>query len=151
MTRAQRALLLLLAIFLGAFGGRLMGHQVADRYSLPSPPDPQRWRIISAGLSEGIGRTGVGRVSHIAGGALNLATHVFIRPDMAVPQFVGDAARIGVELSPDSGPLWIQLGPPPGKFVQLAAASAREWMGSSGRRWRTRRDLSSRSPTDSCG
>ena len=119
MTRAQRALLLLLAIFLGAFGGRLMGHQVADRYSLPSPPDPQRWRIISAGLSEGIGRTGVGRVSHIAGGALNLATHVFIRPDMAVPQFVGDAARIGVELSPDSGPLWIQLGPPPGKFVQL--------------------------------
>lgn len=119
MTRAQRSLLLLFAVFLGAFGGRLVGHTVADRYSLPSPPDPQRWRIISAGLSEGIGRTGVGRVSHIAGGALNLATHVFIRPDMAVPQFAGDAARIGVELSQDSGPLWIQLGPPPGKFVQL--------------------------------
>lgn len=138
MTRAQRALLLLFAIFLGAFGGRLVGHSVADRYSLPSPPDPQRWRIISAGLSEGIGRTGVGRVSHIAGGALNLATHVFIRPDMAIPQFVGDAARIRLELSQDSGPLWIQLGPPPGKFVQLqpggigAGVDGQQWTPMSG-------------------
>ena len=128
MTRAQRALLLLLAIFLGAFGGRLMGHQVADRYSLPSPPDPQRWRIISAGLSEGIGRTGVGRVSHIAGGALNLATHVFIRPDMAVPQFVGDAARIGVEPEPGQRPLWIQLDP----AGQVRPAAARRHRRGSG-------------------
>ncbi len=119
MTLAQRALLLLLAVFLGAFCGRLLGHGVADRYSLPEQPDPQHWRIISAGLSEGIGRTGVGRVSHIAGGSLNLATHVFIRPDMAVPQFEGDAARIAIELAQDSGTLWLQIGPPPGKFVRL--------------------------------
>ena len=119
MTHAQRVLLLLLAVLLGAFGGRLMAHRVGDTFALPSPPDPQHWRIISAGLAEGIGRTGVGRVSHVAGGALNLATHVFIRPDMAIPQFQGDASRVILELAEDSGPLWLQVGPPPGKFIQL--------------------------------
>ena len=133
MTLAQRALLLLLAVFLGAFCGRLLGYGVADRYSLPTQPDPQHWRIISAGLSEGIGRTGVGRVSHIAGGSLNLATHVFIRPDMAVPQFDGDAARMAIELAQDSGPLWLQIGPPPGKFVRLQPGGV--GVGVGGQQW----------------
>ena len=119
MRSSQRVWLLLIGLLIGAFVGRLSGHQLGETFSLPTQPDPNRWRIISAGLVEGIGKTGVGRITHIANGALNLATHVFIRPDMAVPQFNGEANSVWIELAPDSGPLWAQIGPPPGRFVRF--------------------------------
>ena len=119
MKSSKRAILLVIGLLLGAFFGRLLGHQLGETFSLPQQPDPNRWRIISAGLAEGIGQKGVGRISHIAGGALNLATHVFIRPDMAVPQFDGNAHSISIELAEDSGSIWAQVGEAPGRFVRL--------------------------------
>ena len=119
MKSSKRALLLVIGLLLGAFSGRLLGHQLGETFSLPQQPDPNRWRIISAGLAEGIGQKGVGRISHIADEALNLATHVFIRPDMAVPQFDGKAHSISLELTEDSGAIWAQVGEAPGRFVRL--------------------------------
>ena len=110
-----------------------MGHHYGETFSLPTQPHPERWRIISAGLSEGIGRTGVGRVTHIADGALNLATHVFIRPDMAVPHFRGEAHSVWIELDDDSGPLWAQIGPPPGRFIRFKPGAVST--GSIGQAW----------------
>ena len=124
---------MLVGLLFGAFTGRLLGHHYGETFSLPTQPHPERWRIISAGLSEGIGRTGVGRVTHIADGALNLATHVFIRPDMAVPQFRGEAHSVWIELDDDSGPLWAQIGPPPGRFIRFKPGAVST--GSIGQAW----------------
>jgi len=110
---------MLLSILVWAFGGRLAGYSFGGRFELPSQPSVSKWRVISAGLQEGIGRSGAGRVTHVAEGALSIATHVFFRPDVVAPQFDGQPAEMWVELAEDSGPLWVQLGEPPGQFVQL--------------------------------
>ena len=96
-----------------------MGHSVGETFTLPLAPNPSEWRVISAGLAEGIGRAGAGRVTHVANGALNIATHVFFRPDVVSPLMSGDACQMSIELARDSGPLWVQLGEPPGQFVKL--------------------------------
>jgi hypothetical protein len=114
-----RWFVVLLWVFAGAFGGRLMAHQYGGAFTLAHRLNPNVWRVISPGLQEGIGRAGAGRVTHVRDGALSIATHVFFRPDMVVPLFEGDAHRVEVGLAEDSGDLWIQMGEPPGQFVRL--------------------------------
>ncbi|MGB0637906.1 MAG: hypothetical protein ACPGTU_01155, partial [Myxococcota bacterium] len=115
----RRILLLILGIALGAFFGRISAHIWGSSFVLPDRPNTGEWRVISPGLNEGIGQAGAGRTTHIADGALNIASHVFFRPDMVVPQFSGDAAVVDISLAPDSDALWVQMGPPPGVFVGL--------------------------------
>ena len=131
-------LLLILGLAAGAFVGRLLAHQVGGPFALPQRPDPQQWRVISPGLEEGIGRSGAGRVTHVVDGALSIATHVFFRPDMVVPQFSGDAHVVDVELAPDSGTLLIQIGEPHVQAIQVrphayrANVSGASWIPSPG-------------------
>jgi lysophospholipase L1-like esterase len=110
---------MLLGLFAGAFGGRLVAHRYGGAFTLAQRVNPHTWRIISPGLQLGIGRAGAGRVTHVREGALSIATHVFFRPDMVVPIFKGKAHRVEVGLAEDSGDLWIQMGDPPGQFVRL--------------------------------
>jgi hypothetical protein len=110
---------MVLGIALGAFFGRIAAHIWGSSFTLPGRPEPSEWRVISPGLNEGIGQAGAGRTTHIADGALNIASHVFFRPDMVVPQFSGHAALVEIDLAPDSDAVWIQMGPPPGVFVGL--------------------------------
>ena len=119
MNTRLRLSLLLLGVVAGAFGGRLVGHGFGERFSLPFPPNPTQWQVISAGLQEGVGRAGAGRITHVAEGGLNIATHEFFRPDVVSPLFSGDAHRVVIELAEDSGVLWVQMGAPPGQFVTL--------------------------------
>ncbi len=115
----RRILLLVLGLALGAFMGRIVTHVFGSSFVLPDRPDENRWRVISPGLNEGIGPAGAGRTSHITDGALTIASHVFFRPDMVVPQFSGDAATVEIDLARDSDVLWVQMGPPPGVFLGL--------------------------------
>ena len=119
MNRRLRLSLLLFGVLAGAFGGRLLAHEVGERFTLPLAPNSTEWRVISAGLQEGIGRTGAGRITHVADGALNIATHVFFRPDVVTPLIPEGVTEMWIELAPDSGPLWVQVGEPPGQFVKL--------------------------------
>ena len=127
-------LLLVLGLVMGAFLGRLTTHQLGGGFALPERPDPNQWRVISPGLEEGIGRSGAGRVTHIVDGALSIATHVFFRPDMVVPQFRGEAHGVDIELAPDSGTLLVQIGKPPVQAIQLRpnafrfAVSGESWV-----------------------
>ncbi len=110
MMKRLAPLLLILGLVAGAFVGRLMAHHYGGPFSLPQRPDPNQWRVISPGLDEGIGRSGAGRVTHVVDGALSIATHVFFRPDMVIPQFRGEAHSVDVELASDSGTLLLQIG-----------------------------------------
>ena len=127
-------LLLVLGLVAGAFLGRLVTHQIGGSYALPERPDPNQWRVISPGLEEGIGRAGAGRVTHVVDGALSIATHVFFRPDMVVPQFRGEAHGVDIELAPDSGTLLVQIGKPPVQAIELrpnafrSAVSGEAWI-----------------------
>ena len=127
-------LLLVLGLVAGAFLGRLATHQFGGSFTLPERPNPNEWRVISPGLEEGIGRAGAGRVTHVVDGALSIATHVFFRPDMVVPQFRGEAADVDIELAPDSGTLLVQIGKPPVQAIQLrpdafrSAVSGEKWI-----------------------
>ena len=127
----RRVLLLILGIALGAFSGRISAHLWGSSFTLPDRPNPSEWRVISPGLNEGIGQAGAGRTTHIADGALNIASHVFFRPDMVVPQFSGEAATVDIDLAADSDALWVQMGPPPGVFIGLLPdkfrVSGSEW------------------------
>ena len=127
-----------LLVVLGAFAGRLAAHQVGGSFAVPQAPNPSQWRIISPGLQEGVGPAGAGRVTHVRGGVLSIATHVFFRPDMVVPQFQGVASTVSVELDPASGTLWIQAGEAPSQFVQLRPGAMKG--GAAGTAW---------TPTDS--
>lgn len=113
--------------------GRLGAHTAGSEFSVPQAPDPNAWRIISPGLQEGVGPAGAGRITHIRDGALSIATHVFFRPDMVVPVFSGAASRVSVELAPDSGTLWVQIGDAPSQFVQLRPGAMRG--GAAGTQW----------------
>ena len=115
--------------------GRLAAHKFGGPFSLPQRPNAEQWRIISPGLQEGIGRAGAGRVTHVVDGALSMATHVFFRPDMVVPQFVGEAHQVDVELAPDSGTLLLQVGEPPVQAVHLRPGAYRASV--SGSQWAT--------------
>jgi hypothetical protein len=110
---------------MGAFVGRVLAHQFGGPFAMPHRPDPQQWRVISPGLEEGIGRSGAGRVTHVIDGALSIATHVFFRPDMVIPQINGEANSIDVELAADSGTLLIQVGQPPVQAIQLRPGAFR--------------------------
>ncbi len=127
-------LLMVLGLVAGAFMGRLVTHQVGGSFALPERPDPNQWRVISPGLEEGIGRSGAGRVTHVVDGALSIATHVFFRPDMVVPQFRGEAHGVDIELAPDSGTLLVQIGKPPVQAIELrpnafrSAVSGETWI-----------------------
>jgi len=126
-------LLVVLGLVMGAFVGRILAHQMGGAFTMPHRPNPQQWRVISPGLSEGIGRAGAGRVTHVVDGALSIATHVFFRPDMVIPQIKGQANSVDIELAPDSGTLLIQLGDPPVQSIQLrpdafrASVSGSDW------------------------
>ena len=140
-------LLLVLGLVTGAFLGRLATHQLGGAFSLPERPNPNQWRVISPGLEEGIGRSGAGRVTHVVDGALSIATHVFFRPDMVVPQFRGQAHGVDIELAPDSGTLLVQIGKPPVQAIQFrpnafrSAVSGESWISMPGvRRFQLRGD-----------
>lgn len=128
-----RGLLAVLLVVLGAFAGRLAAHQFGGVFAVPQAPNPAQWRIISPGLQEGVGPAGAGRVTHVRGGVLSIATHVFFRPDMVVPQFQGVASTVLVELDPASGTLWIQAGEAPSQFVQLRPGAMKG--GAAGTAW----------------
>jgi lysophospholipase L1-like esterase len=52
---------------------------------------------------------------------------------MAVPQFNGEAHSVWIELDDDSGPLWAQIGPPPGRFIRFKPGAVST--GSIGQAW----------------
>jgi len=125
---------------MGAFVSRVMAHRYGGPFAMPHRPDPQQWRVISPGLEEGIGRAGAGRVTHVVDGALSIATHVFFRPDMVLPQLKGEANSVDIELTSDSGTLLLQIGPPPVKAIQLrpgafrASVPGSQWISVAGAR-----------------
>lgn len=122
-----------LFVVLGAFLGRVAAHEFGHAFEVPRAPNPERWRIISPGLQEGVGPAGAGRVTHVRGGSLVIATHVFFRPDMVVPIVQGPVHGVDVELDERSGTLWVQIGEAPSQFVQLRPGSMRG--GAAGKGW----------------
>ena len=129
---------LLAAALVGALVGVGLGAPLEGRLATPTELDPQRWRIITPGLREGVAQHSIGRGTHVSGGALVMTGHAFFRPDMLVALPARDPHHVTIEFAAGSGPVNVNLGSPPGR-VTLGPGGYRarsgEPLAGGGQRW----------------
>jgi len=125
-----------------ALVGALVGAVLAGAAgSLETPSALSRaWRVVSPALDASVADTGLGRGSHVAGGALQIARHAFFRSDSLVPSQAGRVASAEIRLAADSDALSVGMGGSGGASRKLTlhpdgyrVDGAAAWSSSAGR------------------
>jgi len=101
-------------VLAGALAGVLGARPLLATLASPGAVDPARWTVLVPGLSEDVVTPNLGRGMSVAGGVLSIIPHSFGRSDRMMPRDQRPFARLEIELAPDSGPLSVNLVPPPG-------------------------------------